>query len=147
MSARPIPQPTELTEPFWAAARRRELVRPLCSACGCSFFTPQVACPHCLSEDWSYVPSSGRGVVYSATVVHRAPFPGIETPYELAMIDLEEGWTMLSEIVGGEGRPTPIGTPVAVDWLELGGTPSATSARPATTFVLPVFRASGKAAA
>lgn len=133
--ARPLPRPNELTADFWEAARRRELVRPRCRDCGRSFFTPQLACPHCLSEDWSYERSSGRGVVYSATVVHRAPFPGLETPYELAMIDMEEGWTMLSEIVGGAGRPTPIGTPVAVDWLELG------------ELLLPVFRAAGEAAA
>lgn len=126
---RPVPRPSELTEGFWAAARRRELVRPRCDACGSSFFTPQVACPRCLSEEWAYAPSSGRGVVYSATVVHRAPFPGIATPYELAMVDMEEEWTMLSEIVGSRGEPTPIGTPVRVDWLELG------------EVVLPVFRA------
>jgi uncharacterized OB-fold protein len=131
---RPLPRPNELTAPFWDAAARRELVRPLCGACGRSFFTPQIVCPHCLSRDWSYARSSGRGVVYSATVVHRAPFPGIETPYELAMVDLEEDWTMLSEIVGGAGRPTPIGTPVEVDWLELG------------SITLPVFRAGREAA-
>lgn len=124
---RPLPRPSELTRPFWDAAARRELVRPLCGACGRSFFTPQIACPRCLSEDWSWARSSGRGVVYSATVVHRAPFPGIETPYELAMVDMEEEWTMLSEIVGAR-RPTPIGTPVAVDWLDLG------------SITLPVFR-------
>jgi uncharacterized OB-fold protein len=124
---RPLPAPSELTAGFWAAARRRTLVRPVCDACGHSFFTPQIACPRCLSEAWSYVPSSGRGVVYSATVVHRAPYPGFEPPYELAIVDLEEGWSMLSEIVGGSA-PTPIGAAVAVDWLEAGDV------------VLPVFR-------
>ena len=128
IAARPLPAPSELTAGFWEAARARTLVRPVCGACGLSFFTPQIACPHCLSERWAYEPSSGRGVVYSATVVHRAPYPGFEPPYELAMIDLEESWTMLSEIVGADGSPTPIGTPVAVDWLDAG------------EVVLPVFR-------
>lgn len=129
MSARrPLPAPSELTAGFWEAARRRTLVRPVCGGCGRSFFSPQVACPRCLSEDWSYEASSGRGVVYSATIVHRAPYPGFEVPYELAMIDLEEGWTMLGNIVGTDGRATPIGAPVAVDWLEAG------------EVVLPVFR-------
>ena len=128
-AGRPLPKPSDLTAGFWDAARRRMLVRPVCGRCGRSFFSPQIACPRCLSEDWGYEPSSGRGVVYSATVVHRAPYPGFETPYELAMVDLEEGWTMLSEIAGTDGTPTSIGTPVTVDWLDAGG-----------GIVLPVFR-------
>ena len=135
--SRPRPVVTELTEPFWAAARRHVLVRPVCSACRRSFFTPQIACPRCISEDWSYEPSSGRGTVYSSTVVHRAPYAGFAVPYEIAMVDLEEGWGMLSELVsaddaGGEvdvHRPTQIGTAVVVDWLPLDA-----------EIVLPVFR-------
>ena len=92
VAARPRPRPTELTAEFWRAARRHELVRPRCDACGTSFFTPQIACPACLSERWRYERSSGRGTVYSATVVHRAPLPGLETPYQVAIVDLEEGW-------------------------------------------------------
>ncbi|HEX4107504.1 MAG TPA: OB-fold domain-containing protein [Solirubrobacteraceae bacterium] len=102
-----------LTEAFWEAARRGELVRPVCGECGRSFFTPQVCCPHCLSEDWSYERSSGRGVVYSATVVHRGPRPDLPTPYQVAIVDLpEEGWHMLANLQGP--GPTPIGTPVSV---------------------------------
>jgi uncharacterized protein len=112
---RPRPVVTELTAGFWAAARRHELVRPVCDACGRSFFTPQIACPNCLSEDWTYQRSSGRGVVYSATTVHRAPFAGFATPYAVAMIDLEEGWTMLANVVGADGTPA-IGAPVEVVW-------------------------------
>ena len=125
---RPRPRPSALTEGFWEAARRGVLVRPVCAACGHSFFTPQIACPRCLSEDWAYQPSSGRGVVYSATVVHRAPFPGMETPYQVAIVDLEEEWSMLTNIVGA-AAPTPIGRPVEVTWLPL-----------TDEIVLPVFR-------
>lgn len=117
MSSRPLPEPSELTEEFWAAARRRELVRPVCDACGRSHFTPQVCCPHCLSEDWTYVASSGRGVVYSSTVAHRGAQPGFETPYQLAIVDFEdEGWSMLANLV--ERELVDIGTPVAVDWVD-----------------------------
>ena len=87
-----------LTMPFWEAAARGSLVRPVCDACGRSFFTPQWACPHCHSEQWDYVPSDGRGVVYSATVVHRGPDETWATPYVLAVVDLDEGWTMLSRL-------------------------------------------------
>jgi len=117
---RRLPEPSALTEGFWAAARRRVLVRPVCEECGTSFFTPQIACPRCLSERWSYEPSSGRGVVYSATVVHRAPDPALPTPYQLAIVDLEEGWSMLTNIVDADADPMAIGTPVRVRWVDLG---------------------------
>jgi uncharacterized protein len=105
-----------LTAGFWAAAREGTLVRPVCSACGKNFFSPQIACPRCLSQEWTYQPSSGRGTVYSATVVHRAPYPGVTAPYQLAIIDLEEGWSMLATVDGDPRRPLAIGTPVQVGW-------------------------------
>lgn len=127
---RPRPDPSPLTEPFWAAARERRLVRPYCPACDHSFFTPQIACPRCLSTDWEYRESSGRGVVYSATVVHRAPYPGFTSPYHVAIVDLEEGWQMLTNIVDVAGADSvAIGAPVTVDWLPLD-----------ERIVLPVFR-------
>jgi uncharacterized protein len=107
-----------LTDGFWAAAARRELVRPVCGDCGRSFFTPQIACPTCLSEDWAYRPSSGRGVVYSSTTVHKAATPGVAVPFALGIVDLEEGWSMLTTFVGD----TPaIGAPVEVAWIEREG--------------------------
>jgi uncharacterized OB-fold protein len=109
-----------LTAEFWDAARRGTLVRPVCSACGRSFFSPQIACPQCLSQQWTYQPSSGRGAVYSATVVHRAPYPGMTAPYRLAIIDLEEGWSMLATVDGDPDRPLAIGTPVQVGWRSAG---------------------------
>ncbi len=130
---RPRPEPSPLTEPFWAAARERRLVRPYCPACDQSFFTPQIACPRCLSTEWEYRESSGRGVVYSATVVHRAPYPGFASPYHVAIVDLEEGWQMLTNIVdvgdSDSAASVPIGAPVTVDWLPLD-----------ERIVLPVFR-------
>jgi uncharacterized OB-fold protein len=122
-----VPAPTDLTREFWEAARRQTLVRPVCAECGCSFFTPQVACPNCLSERWAWTASSGRGRVYSFTVCHRAPTPGFDVPYVLAIVDLEEGWSMLSNVEGCEPRDVHIGLEVAVAW------------KPVADVVLPVF--------
>ena len=79
-----------LTGEFWAHVDRKELVRPFCEACRRSFFVPQVVCGRCQSKDWSYRPSAGQGVIYSYTVVHRAPTPAFEPPYVLAVVDIEE---------------------------------------------------------
>ena len=113
---------TDLTAEFWAAASRRELVRPVCRDCGRNFFTPQVACPRCLSENWCYRPSSGRGRVYSATVVHKAATPGVAVPFRLGIVDLDEGWSMLARLVGGPDERLPaLDAPVRVAWLHEGG--------------------------
>jgi uncharacterized OB-fold protein len=82
-------------------------------------FTPQIACPRCLSEDLVWTESSGHGTVYSYTVCHRPPSPEYEVPYMLAIIDLEEGWSMLSNLVGCAPKEVRVGLPVRVAWLEL----------------------------
>ncbi|MFJ8816557.1 Zn-ribbon domain-containing OB-fold protein [Amycolatopsis thermoflava] len=112
-----------LTDEFWAAAAQHRLVRPVCRACGSSFFPPLIACPHCVSEDWEYRPSSGRGTIYSCTVVHKAPSPEFEVPFSLAIVDLDdEGWGMLTTIVGTAERRCPeIGSAVEVTWRQAGG--------------------------
>lgn len=112
------PEAPGLTADFWSAAANRELVRPVCRDCGRNFFTPQIACPTCLSENWAYERSSGRGTVYSSTVVHKAPGPGFAVPFGLGIVDLDEGWSMIATLVG-EHLPE-IGTPVEVTWVERG---------------------------
>ncbi|MFZ4515139.1 MAG: Zn-ribbon domain-containing OB-fold protein [Acidimicrobiia bacterium] len=113
---RPLPEPNALTQPFWEAAARHMLVRPVCGRCARSFFTPQVACPHCGSEDWEYRESSGRGLVYSMTTIYRPPLPAFAAPYTLAIVDLEEGWSMLSRVVGCAAEDVHIGMRVQVTW-------------------------------
>jgi uncharacterized OB-fold protein len=116
---RPRPDPSELTEPFWESARRHVLVRQRCRPCGQSFFTPQIACPGCLSEDVEWTPSSGRGVVYSYTVCSRAPTPGFAVPYVLAIVDLEDGWSMLANVEGCDPGEVRMELPVRVAWRDL----------------------------
>ncbi len=116
---RPLPTPSSLSRPFWDATREHRLIRPHCPTCGKSFFVPQVACPGCLAEDWEWLESSGRGAVYSYTVCHRAPVPGFETPYAIAIVDLEEGWQMMSNLIDAEPGEIQIGQAVEVEWLDL----------------------------
>ena len=123
------PEPSLLTAEFWSAARREVLVRPVCGACGRSFFVPQAVCTYCLSAEWAYEPSGGRGVVYSATVAHRSPVPAIAAPFHLAIVDLEsEGWSMLTNLEVDQPTPVTIGTPVQVAFRHIND-----------HFVLPVF--------
>lgn len=122
---------SEITRPFWEAAARGRLVRPVCDACGMNFFIPQIACTRCHSEAWTYQESSGLGTVSTFTVVHRAPTSDHQPPYVVAVIDLDEGWYMMSNIVGCSHESVRIDQRVAVDFHTR-----------ADGVVLPVFRSS-----
>lgn len=117
---RPLPQPSEVTAPFWEAATRRQLIHPRCAECGRAFFPPHLACPHCRSMRWSWDESAGRGEIYSFSVVHRAPQPGFDPPYVIAVVDLDEGFELMTNIVQVSPAAVRIGQRVRVSWLEAG---------------------------
>jgi len=68
-----------------------------CAACGQHVFYPRVLCPHCGAERLDWIVPSGRGTVYSTTVVRRKPADGGD--YNVALVDLEEGPRMMSRVV------------------------------------------------
>ncbi|HEV7801491.1 MAG TPA: OB-fold domain-containing protein, partial [Burkholderiales bacterium] len=90
---RPIPVPDAATAPYWSAANEGRLVLPRCTACSRWHFYPRALCPYCSSDKLEWQSASGRGEVYSYTVVHRAPSPAFaaEVPYVVAIVELEEG--------------------------------------------------------
>ena len=86
----PVPQPTALSRPHWEGCRRGELLVQRCAECGGYVFTPEPACTHCLADSLEWVPSSGKGTLYSYTVIHRPQRPEFEVPYVGAIVELEE---------------------------------------------------------
>ena len=118
-SGRPVPQPTELSAPYWAAARRGELLYLRCGRCGTVFFPPLEACISCQSDELTWRRSEGRGTVYSYTVLHDAPSAGFPVPSVLAIIDVDEGYPMFSSVVGCRPDEVRIGMPVEVHFEEL----------------------------
>lgn len=107
-----------LTGPYWAAVDRGELVRPVCASCARSHFSPQVVCPWCQSSEWSYRPSTGRGVVYSHTTIHRPPDPTFSAPYLVADVEMDEGWRLFTWIVNCAPATVRIGLPVQVVFVD-----------------------------
>jgi uncharacterized protein len=99
MSTPTLPAITPLTQPFWDAAAEGRLLLPRCNACGRHFFRPEVACTHCFATEWQWAQASGRGTLYSYTVVHRAPAPGFAVPLVLAIVELDEGPALFSNLV------------------------------------------------
>lgn len=86
------------------------LAHQACGACGTAFFPPRVLCPSCGAGELEWRPSAGRGVVYSATTI--APRGG--EPYTVALVDLDEGYRMMSTVSAPDGGEVSIGDVVTV---------------------------------
>jgi len=115
----PVPEPDEVTAPWWAATRHRELLVQVCPA-GHRQHPPRALCSVCgATEGLDWLAAEGRGVVDACTTVHRAPAPGFEPPYVVARIRLAEGPVMLSNVVGANPDGVRIGDPVVLDWRPL----------------------------
>ena len=114
--AKPLPQISPEMAPFFAAARRRQLVVQQCTRCKALRFPARPICSRCLGRDAAWVPVAGRGTVFSFAVMHQANHPGFaaEVPYAVVVIELEEGVRLLSNLVGCPLRDVRIGLPVEV---------------------------------
>lgn len=119
---RPAPVPDFETQPYWDATARGELMLQRCTACGTHRHYPRALCPACHAADHEWVRVSGRGSVFSFTVVRRAPSPAFadKLPYVVALIALEEGPHLLSHIVGLDPDAVRIGIPVTVEFEAIG---------------------------
>jgi uncharacterized OB-fold protein len=111
---RVIPRPLneDATKPFWNALRQHSVVLPRCRRCNRYHFYPREFCPHCLSPDLEWVPSSGQGRLYSYTLIHQAPHPSFEVPYIYAVVQLLEGVLLPSNVVDCDPADVQIDMPV-----------------------------------
>ena len=104
MSERPLPAITPETRHFWEGTRSGELRLQKCRACNHIYFPPRPFCPHCASHDVSVVRASGRATLYSY-VIHHRPVAGFVPPYSIAVVQLDEGPRMMTNIVQVEQTP------------------------------------------
>ena len=97
----PLPQPTCDDAEFWAAARRGELRFQRCTACGRFRHYPRPTCPACLARDFTWEQSTGRGTVYTWTIVRGPTLPAFEAkrPYNVVDVLMAEGVHFVSELV------------------------------------------------
>lgn len=133
MPAKPLPPMAPWTEPYWSAARNHQLLIQQCDACGRYIFYPRRRCPTCFSAEIGWVEASGRARVRAYTVVqNNAPSAFLEEmPFVIAIVELEEGVPMTTNIVGCDPQEVYTEMPVEVVFEEL--TPEVT---------LPKFRPS-----
>ena len=102
-----VPGPVEidLTRPFWEAAAEGKLLIQRCEDCGDAVFYPREICPHCWSGNLHWEEASGRGRLKSYSSVFKPGHPGWApvAPYHVGLVQLDEGPTMLSHILGEQG--------------------------------------------
>ena len=101
--------------PFWQAARRHVLLLQRCSRCGHFQFYGRPFCLACDSVDVRWVSSVGTGTIYSMTTVRMLVLPELVPPYVVAIVQLDEGPRMMTNVVGG---PCRIGARVRITWRE-----------------------------
>jgi uncharacterized protein len=106
------------TKPFWDAAAEGKLLLKKCAACGEFHYYPRAICPFCFSDRTEWRAASGRGTVYSYSVMRRAPIP-----YAIAYVALEEGITMLTNIVDCDFDAIRIGRKVSLVFKPSDGGP------------------------
>ena len=107
----PAPLTNPETEPFWAAAREGKFLIRACTDCGKAHWYPRAICPHCFSEKTEWREGSGRGTIYSVSVMKRAP-----EVYAVAYVTLEEGPTMMTNIIDCDFDTVAIGQKVTITW-------------------------------
>jgi hypothetical protein len=120
---RPLPMPNELTTPFWEAARNHRLAIQRCGHCERWNHPPAVLCPSCGSERLEFEPVSGRGTVYSWTIILDAPAPGFADmlPLVVGLMELEEqpGLLLTTNIRGVDPNALSVGLALAVSFEDL----------------------------
>jgi len=115
----PHATPGRLTRTFWDACADGRLTFQRCDACRMIAFPPVEVCRACLSTELRWENSSGRGRLYSWTVVHRPVTPDFVTPYVPAIIDLDEGYQMMSNLIGIRVDQISVDLPVQVTFERL----------------------------
>ena len=112
----PLPEPTPETLHFWEGTRAGELRLQRCDACRHVYFPPRPFCPSCAGRSVSVIPASGRGTLYSYVISHRAPpDSGFEPPFSIAVVELEEGPRMMTNIVETPQTPEALQLDMSVE--------------------------------
>lgn len=118
MYEKPLPTVDPESAPYWSALKENRLILKHCRDCGRHHFYPRALCPHCHSDALEWSDARGTGSIYSFTVARRPAGPAFkaDAPYVVAVIDLDEGARMMTNIVTDNVDAVRIGQRVAVQF-------------------------------
>ena len=113
---KPLPVVTEESRPFWDGCREGKLLLQYCDHCQQYQFYPRLYCMRCGAETPRWVECSGRGIIYSYTIIRQSKSPefGNDTPYNVAIVQLEEGPRLMSNIVDVNPEDLHVDQPVII---------------------------------
>ena len=131
--AKPAPVPDETSAPFFDGARAGKLMLQHCSSCNDWSWPVRERCPHCFAATLQWRQASGRGTLYTFTIMHQAMNPGFASsvPYNVAQIDLTEGVRVTSNITGAGNDALRVGMALEVVFEDTGDGVSIPKFRPA----------------
>lgn len=114
---KPIPVPQVESDQYWQKAKEKELWLRKCNACGNAYFYPRDISPCCFSRDTTWIQASGKATLFTYGIVHRAPHPGFvpDVPFVTAIVELEEGPTMPTNIVMEDPTPEKLQVGMALE--------------------------------
>ena len=119
--SRPLPRPTAETRPFWEGCAEGVLRFQTCARCGAVQRIPRSLCEHCQGTCLGWQASAGYGKVLSHTTVYRAPAAAFreETPYVIALVDMDEGFRLMVNVAGGAEAQVAIGSRVRIGFRQV----------------------------
>ena len=120
-STRFEPPISDGAKPFWDGTRDEQFLLPWCRSCHEFFWYPRELCPRCLSEDIEWRPASGRATVYTCSIMPKPAHPSLadRVPYVVALVDLQEGPRLMTNIVNCDPAAVTIGMAVQLTWEAL----------------------------
>jgi len=120
---KPVPKPNSDTTWFWNACNNKHFLIQKCDNCQSVRFYPSSVCPDCHDRGWSTVEANGSGTVESYTIIRYAPNDAFEedTPYVLALIEVEEGIRVMGNVLDCEPSEVNIGDSVSLKWIRRDG--------------------------
>ena len=120
--SKPAPIPDEISAPFFDGALEGRLMLQHCTGCGSWSFPVRERCPRCFAAKLEWRQASGRGSLYTFTIMHQVMNPGFASaaPYNVAQVDLAEGVRMVSNVVGTDNKELRVGMPLEVIFEEVG---------------------------
>ncbi len=121
IASRPLPEITDLTEPFWTAAKARRLEIQRCDGCETFRFPPEYGCAVCGSLQFTWTEVSGRAELYTWTEAHPPLLPYFmkRAPWPLAVVQLEEGPRMATNLVDDASEDYEIGMALRADFEDI----------------------------
>lgn len=118
---RPAPIVTDDSAAFWDAAAEERLVAQRCASCGALRHPPRPMCPHCRSLEIDVVDLAGTGTLYSYAFLHHPPHPAFDYPVFAALVDLDEGVRLVTNLVDVAKEDVRIGMRVHVRFVDADG--------------------------